>query len=215
MNLIAQETHLPPQSYPKRRPDKFDICPSCQGPKRTHAKRCKPCWLSTRTVIPQPDDPFIRHIPLTQGQHAIVDTHLYEWLMEYRWFAQMNPHTRSYYAATSVGRARVEMHRLIMGLDKGNPRKGDHEMSGHTLDNRGSNLRPATGAQNAKNRRMNRNNRSGFKGVYPVPGGRYAAKIKVDGKAIFLGLRDTAEAAHRELYIPAASAHHGEFARLA
>ena len=43
----------------------------------------------------------------------------------------------------------------------------------------------------------------------------YRARIGVGGKMVTLGVRKTAEAAHRELYVPAALKLHGEFARVA
>lgn len=76
------------------------------------------------------------------------------------------------------------------------------------LNNRWSNLRLATKAQNTANRRPPVNNRSGFKGV-SIDGDRFRATFRRK----FLGYRATAEEA-AELYNEAAHRHFGEFARI-
>lgn len=205
---------MTPSEYRTTRPDKFDECPSCGNPKRKHGKLCRKCRCLFRDPIEQPADPFIRHISLTRGQVAVVDTHLYDWLVGLcGWQAQWNEKTRSYYAVGYVNRKATSMHRLILGLEPKDPRHGDHESSGDTLNNRGINLRIAGWAKNAKNRRINQNNTTGYKGVHRN-GNSYIAQIRVDGKRMYLGRRSTAEAAWRELYVPAALEYHGEFARL-
>lgn len=82
-------------------------------------------------------------------------------------------------------------------------------------DNRFSNLREATDAENGRNRGYNINNTSGFKGVsYNKRARKYVASIKVDGKQKHLGTFYTAEAAH-EAYCAAARDLHVEFRRTA
>ena len=65
--------------------------------------------------------------------------------------------------------ANLRLHRLIMGTPKG--MQTDH-INGKPLDNRKSNLRICTNAENGRNRGSMRNNTSGFKGV------RYMKKRK-------------------------------------
>lgn len=82
-------------------------------------------------------------------------------------------------------------------------------------DNRLCNLRLATSSQNKCNSRRPINNKSGFKGVYYNRRlGRFGAQIAINKKHKWLGLFDTAEAAHAA-YCQAASNLHGEFARVA
>ena len=87
----------------------------------------------------------------------------------------------------------------------------DH-INGDKLDNRISNLRPATRAENQRNRGIAKNNKAGFKGVYPNKHGRYEAGIKKNGKRIYLGTFDTPEEAHWA-YMRKARNLFGEFAR--
>lgn len=62
-------------------------------------------------------------------------------------------------------------------------------------DNRFSNLRLCTHAQNMQNKGRYRNNTTGVPGVYPAPSGRWKAAIGVGGKFRSLGTHPTFEAA--------------------
>lgn len=82
-------------------------------------------------------------------------------------------------------------------------------------NNKRSNLRGATKSQNGANRRSNRNNTSGYKGVI-IRGGdtapnKYRARIKLNYKGVHLGSFPTAEEAARA-YDRAAIEAWGEFA---
>lgn len=75
------------------------------------------------------------------------------------------------------------------------PRRVDHE-NNEPDDNRFTNLRLATVSQNMQNSRRRSDNKSGHKGVtWHAARKKWAAKITVDGRQIFLGHFDTAEAA--------------------
>jgi hypothetical protein len=87
----------------------------------------------------------------------------------------------------------------------------DHR-DGDPSNNRWDNLRPATVSQNNANRRPNRNNKSGFKGVVRHRIGRWCARIKKNGRRYHLGSFATPEEAHAA-YVAAARKLFGEFAR--
>ena len=90
----------------------------------------------------------------------------------------------------------------------------DH-INGDRTDNRIDNLREATNSENCQNRGKNKNNTTGFKGVFPRKGSLinpYRAKICSNGKSISLGKFPTAESAH-EAYCQAVKKNHGEFGR--
>lgn len=103
------------------------------------------------------------------------------------------------------------MHRVIAGTPKG--RFTDH-MNRDRLDNRRSNLRVATQAQNQFNRDAVHGSRSKFKGVDFMPKkGKWRARIS-DGKdRSFLGLFQT-ELEAAAAYDVASVAAHGAFASL-
>jgi len=172
-----------------------------------------------RPVIVQPEDPSYRIVALTNGHVALVDTADYDLVMAYPWSACKS--RGLLYATSNIKlpdgrRTRLKMHRLILGLDYGNPIEGDHIRPQDTLDNRRTNLRRADQHQSACNRRKFKNNTSGYKGIsFHIRVGKYAAGIRVHGKRLHLGYRDTAKEAYEQLYLPALAVHHGEFARAA
>jgi HNH endonuclease len=91
-------------------------------------------------------------IPLTQGQTAFVDKQDYESIAQHKWHARKDGNT--YYAITRNGYGFISMHRLILGLVKGDP-EVDH-IDGNGLNNTRANLRLATRSQNAANRKSAR-----------------------------------------------------------
>ena len=87
----------------------------------------------------------------------------------------------------------------------------DHENT-DSEDNRWNNLRLATDSQNLANRGKQKNNTSGYKGVYWQKTMRkWCAEILVNKQKFRLGYAETPKAAH-ELYLVAAKEHFGEFA---
>ena len=80
-------------------------------------------------------------------------------------------------------------------------------------DNRLSNLRAASHAENARNRGAQKNNSSGLKCVYQrKDAGKWQASIRLDGKLKHLGTFTSAESASAA-YAAAAHKYHGDFAR--
>lgn len=104
------------------------------------------------------------------------------------------------------------MHRIIFLMFNGYlPKSLDH-IDGDSLNNRIENLRPCNNSQNQHNRRKQRNNTSGFKGVsWNKKDQRWAAFIVLQSKKHHLGYFSSAEEAHEE-YKLAAAQMHGEFA---
>lgn len=104
-----------------------------------------------------------------------------------------------------------QLHRLIMDAPKG--KDVDH-INGNGLDNRRCNLRLCSRADNCKNRRLSKNNRSGYNGVsWYRDRNQWRAKIQLNHKTIALGYyKNPVDAA--KAYNQAAIKYFGEFARL-
>jgi len=86
-------------------------------------------------------------------------------------------------------------HRLAwMYLTGTEPVEVDH-INGVRNDNRATNLRSVTRAENAQNRRKSPRNSSGFTGVTKHRG-RWQAQIGINGKLHHLGIWSTPAAAH-------------------
>jgi len=156
-----------------------------------------------------------KQLLLTQGQIAIVDDADYEWLNRWKWRACKSHHT--WYAVRTTSRKNgkqtmILMHRLLLGLEAGDPRETDHK-DGNGLNNRKSNLRIASDSQNSQNRRPQKGT-SIYKGVYwHRHNAKWHAHIKVEGRSIHLSSFDSEIEAARA-YDAAARNHFGEFARL-
>jgi hypothetical protein len=153
----------------------------------------------------------MKEIPLTQGKVALVDDEDYEELSKFKWYAELDGN--AWYARRTVARdgrsLTVLMHRVILKLPIGI--EADH-VNRDGLDNRRKNLRSATHAENGRNRRLQRNNTVGYRGVYRARH-RFAAAIKVNDRTIYLGRFDTPESAGHA-YDDAARLYFGEFAYL-
>jgi hypothetical protein len=151
-------------------------------------------------------------IPLTRGHVALIDAADYQLVTSYgKW------HTHGteplLYARTCLPyvngiQPKPLMHIVIFG-----DRYVDHR-NGNGLDNRRSNLRKATIAQNNMNRPPQSRNTSGFKGVFWFPKGNknWRAMVRHEGRLIHLGLFHTREDA-AAAYDAAAIDLFGEFAR--
>lgn len=114
------------------------------------------------------------------------DSDLMGWLWRYS--------SRGYVVRHANGT--VQMHRLIMGLELGDPREVDH-IDGDKLNNRRSNLRVVSHRQNQQNRKgPNKNSTTGVRGVrFCKQTGRYAAQVTMHGAVHWLGRHDTLEEA--------------------
>ena len=101
------------------------------------------------------------------------------------------------------------LHRMLLSAPFG--LEVDH-IDGNGLNNQRSNLRLCTHAQNQHNKGPSSRNKTGFKGVsFDNYHGRFAAKIKLNGKQRHIGYFDSAvEAA--QAYALEAKRLHGSFA---
>lgn len=114
------------------------------------------------------------------------------------------------YAFSSINGKTVLMHRMIL-TTSGNHRVDHIDHDG--LNNRRDNLRSATHSQNQYNRRIQRNNTSGYKGVFfNKAHGKWRVKICSKGKQFFLGSSDN-KINCVLAYRIAAKELHGEYAR--
>jgi len=108
------------------------------------------------------------------------------------------------------------LHRVIMARVIGRELEDnefvDH-INGNGLCNLRSNLRIVTNQQNMMNRKIHKDNKSGYKGVCWVKKAKkFCAQIQISGKRIHLGLFDSADEAYAA-YCAAAKTYHGEYAR--
>lgn len=118
------------------------------------------------------------------------------------------------YVVLGINRKCYLAHRVVWLIVTGDWPAGniDHEDTNKS-NNRFSNLRPANQSQNMGNRGKQKNNTSGFKGVYyDKANDKWAATIMVNKRGIGLGRFATREEA-ATAYDEAAKKFFGEFAR--
>lgn len=139
---------------------------------------------------------------------ALVDDDDFERVSQHKWHLHSGN-----YAATSMkvnGDIKtVSLHRFILRTNGGI----DHK-DRNGLNNCRNNLRPCTYSQNSANRRLHRNNTSGYKGVSLMrKTGKWSATIKVNRRVHFLGSFECKQEAAK-VYDSAARRFFGEFAFL-
>ncbi len=125
----------------------------------------------------------MKEITLTQGKVTAVDDDDYIWLSRFKWHAHFSP--PNWYAHTTImGSQSTPMHRMILpGMVSVDHADRD------SLNNRKSNLRGATKAQNCQNKPKRLGCSSKYKGVFwYTPLSKWAARISkrtLDRKHVF------------------------------
>lgn len=166
----------------------------------------------------------MKKISLTQGYVTLVDDEDHQWVTDMgKWYFNLYEDKEHGYAVRHTNcdtvdgkdkRQLLKMHRIIMehhNHDIAN-RVVDH-INRNCLDNRKSNLRIASVAQNRVNSRMNSNNTSGYRGVTKRSPTRWEARIKYNQTLIHLGTFKTGEVAAKA-YDAKAKELFGDFAQL-
>jgi hypothetical protein len=130
-------------------------------------------------------------IPLSKapGVFVTVDPEDFEWLSAARWFMhQVGYAARCPLVAEGRGRAMVLMHREILGLVPGDGLQCDH-INGDKLDNRRSNLRAVSQAENLRAFKSKREGASSrYRGVCWVRDRRlWLATARLDNRQNHLG----------------------------
>ena len=140
-----------------------------------------------------------------KGNEFYFDKEDYNRIKDYCWFTDY----KGYLVSKVVGTgSHVRMHRLILNAPKN--KQVDH-INGVKNDNRKENLRLVTAAENSMNKRVCKNNTSGFQGVcWNKNNNKWTAYIGFNNKHIHLGLFDDFESAVKAR-LDAEEKYFGEF----
>lgn len=146
------------------------------------------------------------------NEEILFDLEDYDLIKDYYWYIQYVNKERTYKRVVGVVKhgQYIKMHRLIMNVS--NDLVIDH-INQNPLDNRKSNLRICSQKENMRNRKQNKENKVGVKGVYQIKNGSYCAQIGKDGLPYYLGLYKTIKEA-ADAYDLKAKELFGEFAYL-
>lgn len=135
---------------------------------------------------------------------TIIDAEDVEKINGYKWHLADNGYVNS-----SLKKGTIGIQHVIMGVMPNRKIVIDHK-DRNTLNNRKTNYRLCTHAENVRNSGKSKINTSGYKGVFKS-GRKWRAVIKMDKKTIPIGtFEKRIEAA--KAYNKAALKHHGEFA---
>jgi hypothetical protein len=134
----------------------------------------------------------MKEIELTQGQVAIVDDEDFEYLSQWKWYANFHKRCGKFYARANIGNGKkLQMHRVVIKCPQSF--EVDH-INHNTLDNQKDNLRIATKSENQMNAIINSVNKIGMKGV-TLRRGEYHVTITKNKKRIYLGKFENANQA--------------------
>ncbi len=164
-------------------------------------------WLVFKTrkgELPEEKTPFcgdnlllprfgetMREIPLSQGKIAFVDDEDYEYLSQFRWYA--NNIQGLTYARRTVRRAPFMHHMILSTIPKG--KVTDH-IDGNGLNNQRSNLRIVTMRENTQNLHIKKSSK--YPGVtWHKATQKWMAQAYLNGKHAYLGVYATEEEAYQ------------------
>ncbi len=149
---------------------------------------------------------MIKILLTNSEKFAIIDDRDFSKVKDRQWCLADGNHVRS-----ANGVPQIFLHHLIAGMPP--PGKMSDHKNTNGLDNRRRNLRFTTCSGNSCNRGKQKNNTSGFKGVFwNKSHEKWGVSIGVRRKYTFIGyFSDPIEAA--KAYDAAAKKHHGRFAR--
>lgn len=158
----------------------------------------------------------MKEIKLTQGKVALVDDEDFEYLNQFKWYANKSYTTETYYAERTAiisgKKINIRMHRVILGIKNGKIRVDHKDRNG--LNNQKENIRTCNASENGGNRKASKNSTSKYLGVsWDKNRQKWRSTIMKNRKQIPLGRFDSEIDAAIAYNLEAVRVH-GEFANL-
>src|SRR5690242_14724271 len=127
----------------------------------------------------------MKEIIILSAKHGkctiLVDDQDYESISKHKW--HIKKWKGRYYANCKGSKGENWKNRLMHRMLLGFPSFSIDHIDGDGLNNQRNNLRPATQQQNIRNRDVK--NKTGYKGVWETPRGKFSAVITIDSKRLF------------------------------
>ena len=118
----------------------------------------------------------------SNGNKFVIDLEDYEKIKPYCWIKN-----KSGYMTTTINKKKVFLHRFVLNLCTQDQCVVDH-IDRNKLNNRKENLRKCSTSENILNAKLNKNNKSGYKGVfYNKKTQKWEARIAEKGEVKWLG----------------------------
>ena len=166
-------------------------------------------WQYNKGVVGWRQEWFVEHrVVSIKGRDVIISPQDYNIVVSKKWQWAGSRRAYLYHHYREAGKRKcIMLHRLILNAPKGVC--VDHK-DGNTFNNTRENLRLCSQSQNLQNRRARQNTH--LKGItFRRDRNRWRARIKYNGKELYLGYYRTQEEAHAA-YLEAARKYYGEFA---
>lgn len=152
----------------------------------------------------------MKQIKFPKNRYALVDDRDYLKILKYKWHIDGRGYVMRNRLTKDDG-SPIQLHRLI--LNPSQDKQVDH-INGDRLDNRRDNLRVCSKSQNMCNRGPQKNNTSGFKGIYYDKfAEKWRAKANFNGKVYSIARSKSKDKVIRA-YNRLISKIQGEFAKL-
>ena len=137
------------------------------------------CTLFARIPLQRRDGTIVAY--------TIVDVEQAAYLSQWRWRLHSGGYAYRAVGSSSTGNRRlILMHRVILGLSEGGHTPEADHVNRDRLDNRLSNLRLATHAENMQNRPSHHGGSSKYRGVHwDASAQRWRTMVKINGKRYF------------------------------
>lgn len=153
---------------------------------------------------------LMKTIKLKDGYIVQIDDEDFERISKFKLYISISGKTQ--YVRGYGNKKQFRLHRLILNIT--DPKISVDHIDGNGLNNQKSNLRACSHKQNSRNKRLNRNTSTGYKGVSLAKRkNKFRAYIKTESRQLHLGHFNTAEEAAKAYNIKALELF-GEYAKL-
>ena len=211
------KTH--PNAYIEKPPEFCVVCGKKKSASYNGLPYCNKHWLrlylhgTTEPIGRKPKNTYeirnngVAYCKTAKGETFLLDAEDVERCLRHSWCFDLRGYLVS--RLSKNDKNTITLHRFVLNMKAGDGLSVDH-INGDRADNRKSNLRTCTQAENGRNLKRKKNNKTGYPGVEITKAGTYRATLMIDGKSKGLGTYKTFEEA-KAARINGEFVYYGEF----